>query len=442
MKKWMTLLLAMAMLWCLCACDNTPDPENPPAAPTTQSQPDPINPTDPPVTASPVGVYGCTGLSTEGPDDYREAEYGELRVNADGTGGIYFDDYLHEFTWEMNGDRFFAVTSDEPSISIEGILKDGMMELVYEENVYLRFQMKTQQELDQEAVDYIRVGMEDTVQKMAVAYLGWFEGDENISVWLRRNCPQMLEAYPFLARIPEERIVGEHGEVYCLVPKDHRAKVTISLLKDDGSVEGQQILHRSENGEPVLLMCNFDGSYPNTEVFVQESTGEELRFYPQTGDTNAVVIPTNDSLEKLMCDFTDYFEVLGDYYRAMLAQDWYFPDEEYLMSTCWNYQEDTPEDRCWILNLGGDALQLDLSVDGVTAERYTGTWSLNYSDDTGLVYLWLDLLREDGEEIIVEYVVLKCPYDNSILLGTPEDQEGLPILNGEDYISFWWGSVG
>lgn len=445
MKKWLPLLLAMAMLLCLCACDNRPDPENPPAAPTAQGQPDPTNPadpTDPPQTASPVGVYGCTGLSTEGPDSYREVNRGELCVYEDCTGDIYFDDYYHDFTWVMEEDRFLATTFDEPSISIEGTLKDGVMELVYDGNIYLRFRIKTIEEMDQEAVDYIRVGMEDTAQKMAVAYLGWFEGDEDFGVWLERNCPQMLEAYPFLARIPEERIVGEHGEVYCLVPKDGQAEITIGLLKDDGSGEIQKELYHGENGEPVLLMCNFDGSYPNTEVLVQESTGEELRFYPQTGDTNAVVIPTNDSLENLMCDFTDYVEVLGDYYRAMLAQDWYFPDEQYLMSTCWNYHEDTPEDRRWILNLGGDTLQLDLSVDGVTAERYTGTWSLNYSDGTGLVYLWLDLLCSDGEQIAVEYVVMKCPYDNGILLGIHEGQDGNPVLNGENQVCFWWGSVG
>lgn len=445
MKKWMALLLTMAMLLCLCACDHTPDTEESTAAPTAQGQPDPTNPADPinpPITVSPVGLYGCTGLSTESPDDYRDVDYGELRINADGTGGIYFDDYLHEFAWEMNGGRFLAVTSDEPSISIEGTLKDGIMELVYDGNIYLRFQPKTIEEMDREAVDSIRVGMEDTAQKMAVAYLGWFEGDEDFGIWLERNCPQILEAYPFLARIPEERIVGEHGEVYCLVPRDAQAEVTIGLLKDDGSGEIQKELYHGENGEPLLLMCNFDGSYPNMEVLVQESTGEELLFYPQIGDMGGVVIPTDDGLEELMFDFTNYFEVHPDYFSAMLAQGWHFPDEQYLISTCWNYQEDTPEDRCWILNLGGDTLQLDLSVDGVTAERYTGTWCLNYSDGTGLVYLWLDLLRSDGEQIAVEYVVLKSPYDNGILLGIHEGQEGQPVLNGENRVSFWWGSVG
>lgn len=75
-------------------------------------------------------------------------------------------------------------------------------------------------------------------------------------------------------------------------------------------------------------------------------------------------------------------------------------------------------------------------------ETPCGTWSLNYSVGTGLVYLWLDLLRDDGEQIAVEYVVMKCPYDNGFLLGIHEGQDGKPVLNGENQISFWWGSVG
>lgn len=445
MKKWMTLLLVFTMLLCLSACDNTPDIEESTVASTTQSQPDPTEPTDPvepPAAGSPVGVYRCTGLSTESPDNYHEMDYGQLCIYEDHTGDIYFDDYYHDFTWVMEGDRFIANTNDEPSIVIEGTLKDGIMELVYEENVYLCFQQQTQQELDQLAVDHLRDCMEDTVQKMAVAYLGWYEGDEDFSIWLSKSCPKLLEEYPFIASVPEEQIIGEFGEVYCLIPKDEQANVTIGLLKDDGSEEIAKVLHQSNTGEPLLLICNYDGSYPNTQVTVQEPPGEELMFYPQLGRMGGVVIPTDDRLEALMFDFTNYFEVSPDYFSAMLAQEWYFPDEEYLMSTCWNYQEDTSEDRCWVLNLDGDAAQLDLSVDGVNSERYTGTWSLNYSDDTGLTYLYLDILRDDGKRINDEYVVLKCNYSNGILLGIHEDQERPPFIGDGETVSFWWGSVG
>lgn len=448
MKKRMSFLLAMAMLLCLCACDNTPATEEPTASPTIQGQPDPTkpaDPADPPVTASPVGVYGCTGISTEGPDNYQEMGYGQLCIYEDHTGDIYFDDYYHDFTWVMEGDRFIATTNDEPSISIEGTLKAGIMELVYEGNVYLRFQQQTQQELDQLAVDFLRECMVDTAQKMAVAYLGWYEGEEDFSGWLSKSCPKLLEEYPFIASVPEEQIIGQFGEVYCLVPKDEQANVTIGLLKNDDSGEIAKVLHQSNNGEPLLLICNYDGSYPNMQVTVQETTGEELVFYPQIGRMGGVVIPKDDSLEELMFDFTDYFEVYQDYYTAMLVKAWYFADEEHLISTCWNHYEDTLEDRCWVLNVSGDGtVQMDLLLDGVPvdAEHYEGTWGLNYSDDTGLTYLYLDILRDDGKRINDEYVVLKCNYSNGILLGIHEDQERPPFIGNGETVSFWWGSVG
>ena len=446
MKKWMTLLLAMAMLLGLCACDNAPDTENPPAAPTTQGQSGPTNPTEPSAPSapsteavSPVGIYRLTGLSTESPDTYHEMGYGELCIYADGTGVIYFDDYYHDFVWFMEEGKLIANTTDESGIAIEGILKDGMMELVYENNIYLRFQLKTQQELEQESVDYLRDCMADSKMTMAVAYLGWYEGDEDLDAWLNRTCPKILEEYPFIANIPQERIVGDRGEVYILVPKEPDAQMDIHLLAED-TAEVTGTLYESETGEPVLLMCNYSGAYPNTCVTV---AGGSLEFYPQLGDMGGVVIPINDGLEKLMFDFSDYFEVTQDYYQGMLANGWRLTDEDYLISTCWIYYEDAPEDRCWLLNINGDSVQLELLVDGVTveAQHCEGTWALNYSDDDGLTYLFVNMLRADGEPIAGEYVVLQSPNEPGILLGIQEGQEQLPVPCEED-ASFWWGSVG
>lgn len=439
MKRILLLLLAAAMLFVLCACDNAPDTNEPATAPTTQTQPDPTKPTEPAVTIDPTGIYRITGLSTEGPDDYHEIDYGELCVYEDHTGDIFFDDYYHDFTWVMEGSQFIATTADELNITIQGVLKDGVMELVYEENVYLRFQLKSPAELEQETLDNLRNCMVGTVEQMAVAYLGWYEGDEDLDVWLSRTCPNMLEQYPFIGSIPQERIVGDRGEVYILVPREADAQVDIHLLAEDNG-EVTDTLYESGNSEPVLLMCNYSGAYPNARVTI---AGGSLTFYPQLGDMGSVVIPTNDSLEKLMFDFSDYFEVTQDYYLGMLANGWRLTDEEYLTSTCWNYFEDTPEDRCWVLNIDGDTVQLDLLVDGarVEAQHCEGTWSLNYSDNDGLTYLFLNMLRGDGETVAGEYVVLQCHYDTGILLGSQDGQAQLPVPCEEE-ATFWWGSVG
>ena len=285
-------------------------------------------------------------------------------------------------------------------------------------------------------VKSIKVG---TVDQMAVAYLGWCEGDEDLDVWLSRTCPNMLEQYPFITSIPQDRIVGDRGEVYILVPREADAQVDIHLLAEDNG-EVTDTLYESETSEPVLLMCNYSGAYPNARVTI---AGGSLTFYPQLGDMGSVVIPINDSLEKLMFDFSDYLEMTQDYYQGMLANGWRLTDEEYLTSTCWNYSEDTPEDCRWVLNIDGDTVQLDLLVDGarVEAQHCEGTWSLNYSDNDGLTYLFLNMLRGDGETVAGEYVVLQCHYDTGILLGSHDGQSQLPVPCEEE-ATFWWGSVG
>lgn len=439
MKKWMCFLLIMAMISSLCACGEATPAETSGQSASLPGQTEPATPTTQPVALDPVGIYRITGLSTTGPDAYTQMEYGELSVYADGTGDIYFDDYYHDFTWEMEGDHFSAITTDDLNIPIAGTLKDGVMDLTYEEGVYLRFQIVTQAELAQMAVDSLRVWMVDTVEKMAVAYLGWYEGEQAFDTWLEETCPDMLAAYPFISGIPAERIIGEHGQVYCLVPKDDLFRLKISLLTEDGDMK--EVLYEG-NGEPVLLMCNYGAFYPDMQVVVTEEPSDELIFYPYLGSNQSVVLPTDEGMEPLVYDFTDYYEVCGDYYAAMLATGWSLPDEDYLASTCWSYYEDTQQERHWTLNLGIDGtVQLDLTVDGTEQTRYEGTWGLNWSDNDGLMWLYLNITDADGRQFEDTCIALRCDYDAGLLLGVTEEQGTLPVPS-EENVSFWWGAMG
>jgi hypothetical protein len=194
MRKLTILLLILTMV--LCACGDAPEKSGPTTTPTTRKLPESTasaEPDEPVVTANPAGVYRITGLRTGDSGAYDEREYGELCVYEDHTGDIYFDEHYHDFTWVMEGSSFIATTTDEPSITIHGTLSNGVMELVYEENLHLRFEIRTQQELEQEAMDYLREWMVDSVETMAVAYLGWYGGDEALSDWLKKMAPNMLE---------------------------------------------------------------------------------------------------------------------------------------------------------------------------------------------------------------------------------------------------------
>ena len=88
-------------------------------------------------------------------------------------------------------------------------------------------------------------------------------------------------------------------------------------------------------------------------------------------------------------------------------------------------------------------MELDLIADGafVKEEHYAGTWSLNFSDNDGLTWLYLDMLRADGTAFRDACVVMKSEYEVSIVLGVRNGQGRLPVPCEEE-ISYWQGSLG
>ena len=62
-------------------------------------------------------------------------------------------------------------------------------------------------------------------------------------------------------------------------------------------------LYYSEDGQPILLLCNISDIVPNTEVELYPSTGEELVFSPFLSGENGHVVEAEG-----VCDFTIYPE--------------------------------------------------------------------------------------------------------------------------------------
>lgn len=452
MKKSPIILLIIAMLLGLCACNDdaaTNDPTK--TTPTTQKRPDSSKPSDPteptttapPVTVNPVGVYRCTGIRTEQDTEYQEASYGSgMDIYDDGYALVYFYDYSYDLSWEMDGEQFLATTTDGTALTMEGALINDVLE-VYFDGAFLRFQKKTQQDIAEESIYFLREMMEGSSQQCACAYLGWFEEAGSVQSWLQEHRPIALEGSPFIPFISEDRIIGTSGEVYCIVPTDAEASVTVSLLQD-GTEDVWEVLYQSDSGEPFLLMCNAGGFYPDTRVTLTDSTGKGSTWYPQTDKYGILSIPEDDDLEEQVFDLSVYDELYPNGYNVWLSQGWWMTTEEELLSTCWTYYEITPEDRCWVLDFSGDTVQLDLMVDGVAidAEHYTGSWYVEFSDGTGLTYLSLDLTSANGDRISGSYVVLTSPEKQEILLGTDADHKELPVPTNGGSVSIWWGAMG
>ena len=121
-----------------------------------------------------------------------------------------------------------------------------------------------------------------------LAFLGYLpEGDPTgLDELLREG--GYREAYPFLADLPQDQVVAYAGdEVYCLVPRDPAASLTVQAW--DSTPENQyqgevgETLYSADQGQPVVLIGNVSDVIPNLQVILTGQDGTELLWHPALG---------------------------------------------------------------------------------------------------------------------------------------------------------------
>lgn len=135
-----------------------------------------------------------------------------------------------------------------------------------------------------------------------VAYLGNTSNGATVDALLDEG--GYLEDYPFLKNFPETQTVHTEGdEVYCIVPRDHGATVTVQTWTTDERGEGKagETLYEGE-GVPVILTCNVSDILPNLLVTVT-SNGETWAYNPSLSLCDgSLVLPASPKLY----DFSRY----------------------------------------------------------------------------------------------------------------------------------------
>ena len=76
------------------------------------------------------------------------------------------------------------------------------------------------------SLNSLRQTMTGTPYLFAVAYFGFHEMQDPFVI-MQENAPALCEEYPFLLEIPEDRIIGESGDLFCIVPLDEDATVAV-----------------------------------------------------------------------------------------------------------------------------------------------------------------------------------------------------------------------
>ena len=161
-----------------------------------------------------------------------------------------------------------------------------------------------------EDVTYMRLLAGEDEYRACVLYLG---GSYEVTTDVQKvldSQTDLRDLWGFVYDIPQDHwVVAPDGgcDLYCIFPQDPDATLFVyeTSLTDDAEnplQRGKQ-LYYSEDGQPILLLCNISDIAPNTEVELYPSTSEELVFSPFLSGENGHVVEAEG-----VCDFTIYPE--------------------------------------------------------------------------------------------------------------------------------------
>ena len=169
---------------------------------------------------------------------------------------------------------------------------------------------KKQEYEEPEDVAYLRLLAEEAEEQACVLYLG---GSYEITTDVQKvldSQPDLRDLWGFVYDIPEDHwVVSPEGgcDLYCIFPQDPEATLfvyEVSLTDDaENPLKRGKQLYYSEDGQPILLLCNISDIVPNTEVELYPTAGEELVWSPFLSGENGHVVQTDG-----VCDFTIYPE--------------------------------------------------------------------------------------------------------------------------------------
>ena len=142
-----------------------------------------------------------------------------------------------------------------------------------------------QEYTEPEDVTYMRLLAGEDEYRACVLYLGGsYEVTTDVQQVLDSQT-DLRELWGFVYDIPEDHyVVSPDGgcDLYCIFPQDPQATLfvyEVSLTDDaENPLQRGKQLYYSEDGQPILLLCNISDIVPNTEVELYPSTGEELVF--------------------------------------------------------------------------------------------------------------------------------------------------------------------
>ena len=320
-----------------------------------------------------------------------------------------------------------------------------------------------------DSLDLLRQELDERQQdeRLAVAYIGDINGSlSDLAIplrdWINDTAPGLCAQYTFVRNIPQERVVGDSGSLFCVVPRDPNATVAVNRVRWNeakGGYETLEVLYRSESGDPILLFVSNDlGTVPidTTELLLTDSHPDTLSWYPIPG---IVALPYDSENERrLAYDFTFYSQEGNDGFGSDIG--WTCPSGSQLTQEIWAWDGHTDKPALATLELHANSSQEDdwgsatftwwYESDFVTPEEvYTGDWGLTGNGEYSGVIM-LDLTRTGGkrytpgetERIIHDSFIVQVPmaFEDYTYLSIDKGQHGsyLPIQIEPDTVLYFY----
>jgi len=324
-----------------------------------------------------------------------------------------------------------------------------------------------------DSLDLLRQELDERQQdeRFAVAYIGDIDGKlSDLTVplrdWINDTAPGLCAQYTFVRNIPQERVVGDSGSLFCVVPRDPDAAVVVNRVRWNeakGGYETLEVLYRSESGDPILLFISNDlGTVPTdtTELLLTDSHPDTLSWYPIPG---IVALPYDyENDRKLAYDFTFYSQEGNDGFGSDIG--WTCPTGSQLTQEVWAWQGNTDKPALATLELHANSSQEGdwgtatftwwYESDFVTPEEvYTGDWGLTGNGEYSGVIM-LDLTRTGGkrytpgetERIIHDGFIVQVPmaFEDYTYLSIDKGQHGsyLPVQIEPDTVLYFYPQWG
>lgn len=271
-------------------------------------------------------------------------------------------------------------TSDTPNTSDDSDTSEAPTEFAYSE--------AAQNSIDGLYFNYWH-------ERFAASYLGYREeGDTtDLTEWLHNEAPTLASFWPFLLEIPEEDILGEYGDLYCVVPLDESLTFTVKSVEwevgGNGSVPHySEPLYYPKIDHPFLMYITHTRWVDETNLTLEYEQPDGFvgtwcpTYDPETGCLKA-------HTKGRILDFASLYDV-GDYVPHLGNNDpapdseWLPPTNVGLGNTTW-YSENG-----WVLEFKydesagigyGDMVlyQPEETDDGILLTTYyDGTWWMDY----------------------------------------------------------------